>query len=271
MTNRPKIHGVIVNHNTSQFVELVIRSLFETNDMADVDLSLAVLDNGSNDSSLSSLTMYLSKHHIPLVQTGFDTEIDAEKHPATLKQFITQNKDCTHYLFLDCDIWFEEQDTIPTMVAELQNSPPSIFANQTRIYGHYAEKVIEGREGIAGEEGKSEFTWKKTHDKQPYTVSLTYRCSPVCCLVSNIPTFRKVVEVFGLNAAEIYGIGKTSTYYDTFALLTHVMATHGLSYIVSSKTVKHFTNTVWCPQWREIRDKECMRMLTRLRQLQGYA
>src|SRR5258706_4734966 len=144
------ICGVTVNHNTSHFVELMLRTLFLTNDLIGMRFEMTVLDNQSDAAHADELRAYLADQHVAFLQTGFDTSIAGEKHGVAFANFIGDHPECTHYLFLDADMWFIEPGTIPTMVAELSQAPSTTFANQARILGYYAGRVIEGRDGIAG-------------------------------------------------------------------------------------------------------------------------
>jgi len=269
MSSGAKIYAVTVNHNTSHFVELMLRSMFFTDDLSDVDLHLFVLDNGSDDAYLEPLQVFLSERNIPLIQTGFDGSLGPEKHGAAFNRFVAAYDDCTHYLFLDSDIWFVEGNTVPTMLAELLAAPPEIFANQARIYGYYAYRVIEGRDGLPGVGDVDDFpAWQVSVDGSAYTTRLARRCSPACSLVANTPLFRNVVDLIGLGRAMGFGVGR-ARWYDTFSLMTHVMATHDLSFIVSSKRVNHFTVTGYQPEARGLKDANCLTMLRELRAGRG--
>jgi hypothetical protein len=247
----------------------MLRTLFLTNDLGSIDLQVVVLDNGSNDESLAQLQTYLLSRDIPLLQTGFDGTLAPEKHGAAFDSFVGQHADCTHYLFLDSDMWFVDDDTIPTMVAELLASPPSVFANQARVYGYYAYRVIEGRDGIPGLGDVDDFpAWQVSCHGTDYSTRLQRRCSPVCSMVANTPVFRKVVDVIGLGRAMGFGVG-SARWYDTFSLMTHVMATHGLDFIVSSRRVNHFTMMGYQQEARAKKDGDCLTMLAELRAGRG--
>jgi hypothetical protein len=56
---------------------------------------------------------------------------------------------------------------------------------------------------------------------------------------------------------------------DTFSLMTLVMATNGLRFVVSSKTVNHFTETAYRPELRAKKDIDCLKMLKELRAGRG--
>jgi hypothetical protein len=269
MTASLHICGVTVNHNTSHFVELMLRTLFLTNDLTGMRFEMTVLDNQSDDAYRHQLRAYLAKQHVAFHQTGFDTGIAGEKHGVAFATFIRDHPECTHYLFLDADMWFIEPNTIATMAAELDTAPSTTFANQARILGYYAGRVIEGRDGIPGtgafdDQPPSIVTlWDRT-----YTQVVMPRCSPVCSLVANTPLLRQVVETVGLSPAYRFGVDE-AFFYDTFSLMTHVMATHNQSFIVASKTVNHFTQATYMPEHRAGKDQDCWLLLNDLRAGRG--
>jgi hypothetical protein len=264
-----RIAAATVNHNTSHFVELMLRSLYLTNDLSGIDLHVVVLDNSSDDEHLPELEAHLAQQGIGLIQTGFDNSLAPEKHGAALDAFVRAHDDCSHYLFLDSDIWFVEENTVPTMLRELLDSPPSVFANQARIYGYYAQRVIEGRDGVPGLGDVDGIPpWQVSCCGSEYSARLARRCSPACTLVANTPLFRRVVDTIGLGRAMSFQVG-TATYYDTFGLMTRVMATHGRRFIVSSRRVNHFTQTGYQPEARSTKDRDCLAMLNELRAGRG--
>lgn len=212
MRTAARIYGVTVNHNTSHFVELMLRTLYFVNDVSGIDYHMIVLDNNSDDEYLEQLKAYLSDQNIPLIPTGFDSTFAPEKHGTAFDSFVEKYDDCTHYLFLDSDMWFVEDNTIPTMLSELLESPPSVYANQARIYGYYAYRVIEGKDGVPGAGDVDGFpTWQVSCYGTDYTTRLVRRCSPVCSLVANTPVFRTVVKVIGLGRAVGFEVGSART------------------------------------------------------------
>jgi hypothetical protein len=269
MNASPRIYGVTVNHNTSQFVELLLRTLLLTTDLAGLGFEMTVLDNQSDDPHAGVLRAYLAEQRIAFVQTGFGTGIAGEKHGAALADFIRARPECSHYLFLDADIWFIEPDTLPTMLDELRDAPGRPFANQARIQGYYAGRVIEGREGIPGAgaaDGQPPQT--VTFGARSYTQVIMARCSPVCSLVANTPVFRRVVEAVGLAPAYRFGV-ESVAFHDTFSLMTQTMATHDQPFIVSSKTINHFTQAAYMPEHRATKDRDCRLLLDELRAGRG--
>ncbi|MDD5529436.1 MAG: hypothetical protein PHX21_05335 [bacterium] len=263
-----------MNHNTSMFVELMLRSLFQYNDISAFDLHITVLDNNSHDEHISALKLFMEERNIAFVQTGFDIgkRPTPAKHGEALSNFVLKNRNCTHYLFLDSDMWFIEKDTISTMLFEL-NKDLKCFAVQAKIFGFYAKRVIEGRDGyVDGNDVNKNYIFEtkmviSNEETLSFPTVVPFRCSPVCSLMKNLPIFHKVVETFGLSPIFIYGVDK-SRFYDTFGHMTHMMNTYGFHHIVSSKTINHFTETVNRPEYRGVRDKDCMRMLEELRKMQ---
>jgi len=270
MSERTRIFGVTVTHDSSDFVELMLRTLFLANDLTGIDLTLAVLDNSSGDRHRTQLESYLAERRVSLTPTGFAHYIAAEQHGAALTNFVRAQADCSHYLFLDADMWFIEAETIATMLSELRSAGAETFAVQARIHGYYLGRVYEGRDGIPGTnywEDKPA-AWPIEFERRQYANRYATRLSPVCSLVANTPLFRRAVEAVGLSQAIRFGVGEV-TYHDTFSLMTHVMATHGQEFIVSSKTVNHFSQTTYLSTERPPRDRDCALLLAELRAGRG--
>src|SRR5215510_11939007 len=116
-----------------------------------------------------------------------------------------------------------EEISFATMLHELDSAGPDVFANQARIAGYYAGRIIEGQHGIPGVGDPP--TRHTSYNGQPYITSILPRCSPVCYLVKNTPLFRRVVEIIGLTPARRLHLDR-ELYYDTFGLMTAVMRTH---------------------------------------------
>jgi hypothetical protein len=260
------IHAVTVNHNTSHFVELMLRTLFLPNPPHTFRLHVTVLDNASDDAELPALQSYLRANDISFLQTGFDSTVAAEKHGAAFEAFIREHPDCTHYLFLDSDMWFIERDTIGTMLRELGTAGDNVFANQARIAGYYAGRIIEGANGVPGY--ADTWTDTMTFESKSYPTTRMTRCSPVCALVPNTPLFRRVVQTVGLTPALRFHPG-AADYFDTFSLMTHAMAACGNEFIISSKTVNHFTQAAYMTEHRAPKDRDCLLLLDDLRNGRG--
>lgn len=272
MSNPARIAGVTVTHDSADFVELMLRTLFLTNNLSGLEFTMTVLDNSSADLHRLRLASYLGQHGIPIRPTGFAHYIAAEQHGVALSNFVRSDSDCTHYLFLDADMWFIEPDTIATMLRELGTAPANTFGVQARIFGYYLGRVYEGRDGIPGTNywEDKEAAWPIEFEGRQYANRYAPRISPVCSLIANTPLFRRLVEKVGLSQAIRFGVGEVF-YHDTFSLLAHVMATHGQAFLVSSKTVNHFGQTTYHSAERPPRDRDCSLLLEELRAGRGMA
>ena len=103
------IKAVAVNHNTSAYMELMTRSLFDRHPQdSGLHLSLHIFDNASQD-DMTDLESYAECTGIPIVQSGFTTETIHNSHGEVLRQFVLENPEATHYLFLDSDVCFLEE------------------------------------------------------------------------------------------------------------------------------------------------------------------
>src|SRR5919198_3155546 len=110
-----RIAAVAVNHNTSPYTELMLRSLFATHASVDsLCLSLNVLDNGSEDDS-APLRTYAASVGVPVLPSGFTTHAKHNTHGVVLRRFVLDHPDSTHYLFLDTDTCFSQPEAITTM------------------------------------------------------------------------------------------------------------------------------------------------------------
>lgn len=211
------IAAVTVNHNTSRYTELMVRSLL-AHHSPDMPISLTVYDNASQDNT-DDLQKLLESKQIPFRQSGFTTETMNNSHGEVLQRFVLENPDCTHYLFLDADVCFIEDNTLAAMMDEL-HAQPNAF----------------GIAPLMSWDGKTEIL-QATNQENPEVYEA--RLHPCCALVKNTPTFRSVVETIGLSATK-YLWAEREEYLDTFKLMTCVMNTHGLRHIISSHMVIHF-------------------------------
>lgn len=270
MSERARIRGVTVTHDSADFVELMLRTLFLTNNLSDLAFTMTVLDNSSGDPHRARLESYLGEHDITIRPTGFAHYIAAEQHGVALNNFVRSDPDCTHYLFLDADMWFIEPDTIATMLRELEAASANTFGVQARIFGYYLGRVYEGRDGIPGTNywEDKDAAWPIEFEDRHYANRYATRISPVCSLIANTPLFRRLVDGVGLSQAIRFGVGEV-IYHDTFSLMTRVMATHGQEFIVSSKTVNHFGQTTYLSAERPPRDRDCALLLEELRAGRG--
>ena len=73
-----KIKAVTLNHNTSAYMELMLRSLF-THHPKGLNMSLTVLDNASTD-DMSALIAYTRSKGLLIEQTGYITDTENNSH-----------------------------------------------------------------------------------------------------------------------------------------------------------------------------------------------
>ena len=215
MVKPPKIEAAVVNHNTSAFTELLLRSLFTTHP-ALPNFSLRVYDNASSDDT-SGLLAYAGQVGVPVLPSGYGLETLNNSHGDVLRTFVLQYPDCDYYLFLDADVVFVQPDTIPTMLRELEAAPDA--------FGAIPRMSWDGVQPYAGMEQNPEVYGERLH--------------PCCALVKNTPLFRQVVDAFGLMCARLLW-AEREEYLDTFKLMTKVLKTHGLRHLIASPLIIHF-------------------------------
>jgi hypothetical protein len=198
-------------------MELMLRSLFACH-AGDLPLALTIFDNASTD-DMQALRRYAASVNVSIVPSGFSLTTAHNSHGETLRRFVLEQPDCTHYLFLDADVCFVEANTLSTMLAELAQTPDA--------FGIGPRLSWDGVNEIPDEVRRA----------NPDICDA--RLHPCCALVRNTPRFRHVVEVVGLSCAR-YLWAEREEYLDTFKLMTRVMQTHGLRHVLSSALVQHF-------------------------------
>jgi hypothetical protein len=214
-----RIAAVSVNHNTSLYMELMLRSLFATHSsLEELGLSLTVLDNASEDDT-ASLRAYAAWVGVPVVPSGFPTHTKHNSHGENLRRFVLDHPDATHYLFLDADAVFSQPDAIRTLVEELDTAPDDVFA-------------IGARMG---------YPWTPAEEVKPEQFANVYerRLHPFCALFRNTPLFRRVAEHIGFHCyRSLWAEG--DQYLDTCELFCLTMRAFGYRYARSSALVGHF-------------------------------
>jgi hypothetical protein len=244
------IEAISVNHNTSPYMELMLRSLAAHHGL-DPDLTITVVDNASEDDT-SGLRAYAARMGIPIVQSGFATTSLHNSHGEILRRFVLEHPDCSHYLFLDSDVCFLADDTLTVMREELDATPEAFGIGVRMSWDGITEMPLEVRAG----------------NPDIYEA----RLHPCCALIKNTEIFRGVVREIGLSCAR-YLWAEREEYLDTCTLMTRVMRTHGLRHIISSQMVLHFfcTSYDWDPDHVKLqKDKHCAERLADLRTLDIY-
>ena len=216
-----RIAAVSVNHNTSLYVELMLRSLFATHAPAgEIGLSLTVLDNESED-DVAALRAYASRVGVPVLPSGTTIHRKNNSHGEVLRRFVLEHPDASHYLFLDADAVFSRPNAIPTMADELDAAPDDVFAIGARI--------------------ASPWEPDKHSVVEPDRIAALYerRLHPFCALFRNTPLFRRAAEHIGFSCVR-YLWADHDQYLDTNELLSVAMRTFGYRYLHSSALVGHF-------------------------------
>ncbi len=241
MDNRSSeyIQGVTVNHNTSRYTELLLRSLFARHSSG-LDLFVTIMDNRSGD-DMTNLRAFAESKGIPIIQSGFSIDTKFNSHGEILTKFVLEHPNCSYYLLLDADVCFLEQNTIDTMVAEVEG--------QKDVFGIAPRQTWDGEEEIPENMRDRVYFW---------------RLHPCCALIKNSAVFRRIVEEVGMMPIT-YWWGNEERYLDTCELMTKVMKSHGLRHVLSSKMVYHFFNVAYNPQWMEDKNRRCDALLRQFR------
>lgn len=258
-----KIQGVVVNHNTSLFTELCLRSLFAMHD-ASLDMAVTILDNNSQDNT-SQLQAYTTAQGIPFQSSGFTLETANNTHGEVMRDFILKHPDPQYYLLLDTDICFLQRDTLLTMQHELE-ADEHLFAVQARMTVNGIDELpgsgwhINANSPIALEDIVGVGSEKK------HQGLLQPRCHPGCTLIKNTAVFRRVVEHVGLSTAWLFGETQPMRgFYDTFGLTCLVMKTHDQQYSLSSAMVQHLFSVSYNDEAMEWKQRVAHEKLAHLR------
>ena len=272
MINKTHIEAVTVNHNSSLFTELMLRSLFATHE-ADFHISATVADSASSDSAdLSVLSKYLRLRDIPLRQTGFGSDRkhpgDVNTHGEILRTFVLDHPDCTHYLFVDPDVYFMAQNTLGRMLAELE-SDATAFGVVARFTADGETEVIMPSGNSTTQEPFHFMHAMRTPDGGElalgeFDAERKDRIHPFCALLRNTPVFRSIVSELGLSCTFVKA-ENCGMYFDTLGLLTSAMKTHGFRYILSSAMVLHFFSVSYEKAGIEDKRRRCLDLLEPLR------
>ena len=213
------IKAVVVNHNTSEWVELAMRSLFAFN--ADVPIELTIYDNGSTD-DVAGLRRAAERWSVPIVPSGFGIESVNNSHGEVLRRFVLDpvNADGTHFLFLDADVCFTRPGTVARLAAALTAAPDAFGAGPHMSWDGETITPLE-------------------HELAAANPALyESRLHPCCALINNSAVFRRVADLIGLSDA-VRRWPDRSQYLDTFELMTSVMRTHGQRHVVIDDLVLH--------------------------------
>ena len=140
------IRACIVNHNTSEFAELALRTLAATHGpwLSSGRLRITIMDNHSSDDGLPKLIMACDQLGAEFTRSGWpaaDTQVNS--HGDVMRGFVAAQPAATHYLFADADSYVLENDTVGRMAAEL-DADTEAWAIQARF------SWLEEHEGPGG-------------------------------------------------------------------------------------------------------------------------
>jgi GT2 family glycosyltransferase len=170
MMRRVSIAAVLVNHNTSAFAELAVRSLFVQN--PGLDMTLTVYDNGSTD-DCGGLLAAADTYGVRVVQSGFPISTPGNSHGEVLRRFVLDpaNREADQFLFLDADVCFTQPGTINTLSDTLSNHPDAFGVGPRMSW-----------------DGQSALPTEVSNNPAIYA----NRLHPCCALVCNTAVFRSV-------------------------------------------------------------------------------
>lgn len=243
-----RLRAVVANHNTSMYVEILVRTLLAAHQTGLADVSLTIVDNQSADAGVEDLVRLAHEVGAEFVPSGFGLTESPNTHGDNLSKFVLESDPCEAFLFLDSDVVVLESDTLPRMRAELASSL-GLWAVQA---SYVAAERRRGRGG-SRERGGGEHTlyWSPTysHDVdrdgagrslRVFKTTNQARCHPGFTLVRDSAAFRAVTRGFGLGAGYVLSHDPArGGWYDTFGLVTRAMETHGLDFAVSDASVHH--------------------------------
>ena len=272
------INIVLVNHNTSAFAELAVRSFYAMHGRRE-GIRFTIMDNSSQDGT-EELEAYARSVGIEFTQSGFvAAEQQVNSHGEVLRQFVLENPECEYYLLLDADVCFIEPNTVDTLVSEITEYDDvwAVHARSrratARLFGprrqpakqdvseYRSQKLVDRRKiylhcpimpklqvespGALVEPPRMNFgELDEEGRKQPLMSlvgSVKPRCEPCCTLVRNTAVFRRVADRVGFSPAWVFENAiEGAGGYDTMDLMTAVMTTHEQVYLESSSGVLHF-------------------------------
>lgn len=242
------IEAVIVNHNTSPFAELCLRTLAQVVPALDEPVAVTVMDNHSTDAGVDGLRTAAAALDAAFVLSRWPaSEAKVNTHGDVLRDFVLARPGADRYLFLDADIVFVDPDTLATMRRDLQRDPKR-WAVQAQFA--WSERARGGGSSLDIGAGDSQHLYvgfedpgSKWRTTFPVVGEGQRRCHPGCALIEGSPEFRLTAERFGFATSVVLSADTSvAGYYDTMALTSGVMSTHGLEYALSDARVVHYFN-----------------------------
>ncbi|MFD2082558.1 Glycosyltransferase, GT2 family [Actinopolymorpha cephalotaxi] len=241
-----RVQVVTVNHGTTEYADLFLRSLLAHHPDRS-ELAVLVLDNESGDVHRLDWARALG---VRIRASGWSLDASVNTHGEVLRAAVLAEPDCDAYLFADSDVCFVTDDTVGAMARELAANPgafavEAVWANEDGTVFHHRAGPPMGRSRIRESVRFAGGDWG-----EPYEFDVDYgdRVHPFCVLVRNDAPFRTTVELLGLSPAMTQCV-RGGMFWDTFGLLTQVMRTHGRVWVTSTQQVVHFAGASWQPEW----------------------
>ena len=267
----PRVEAVIVNHNTSLFAELALRSLHASIEAGPElpGLRLTVLDNHSTDSQEGLLDAVKAAGANFELSRWPAKEAQLNTHGDVLRDFVLGHPDPDYYLFIDSDIDFETQVAAQTMVDELE-ADPGLWAVQARFSSTEAREPGASLDIWAGRDyrvvlGEFDFGegWRDD-SRTAVTGTIHRRCHPGATLVRNSDLFQGLAAGIGFSSAVMIAADPAiGGFYDTFGLVSAGMGAAGYHYGLSSVRVHHFFMASYDQVHVVAREADCRRRLSR--------
>lgn len=221
------ITAICVNHNTSAYMELLLRS-YDATHARDVVTHWALYDNASSDDT-SALLAYAQARKTPIAQSGYTTDTAFNSHGHVLRQGIQANPAADYYVLLDADVVFTHADTIPRLIQLLDTHPDT-----------WAAGVCPSWDGVHQIPAEARHANPDICDA---------RLHPCCAVLRNTPLLQHLVTHIGFHTYVQHWPDRDE-YLDTCKMLTRAMQTHHMRHVVSDDImVKHYfcTSYTWDP------------------------
>ncbi len=145
---------MLVNHNTSAFAELALRSLIATHAelLASGRLRVTVVDNHSGDEGLADLRAACDELDTPFQLSAWPAGASAiNSHGDVRRDFVADHESATHFLFVDAEetpFPGQHRPRCHPALALVINS--DVFRRVADVIGLSAAMVISATEQIAG-------------------------------------------------------------------------------------------------------------------------
>jgi hypothetical protein len=266
-----RIEAAIVNHDTSPFAELALRSL-TTCATQGADLAVTVLDNHSDDEGLDGLRSAVTELGATFELTRWPRAATVtNSHGDALRDFVLGHESADAFLLVDADVVWTDPTSVRTMVDEL-GADEDRWAVQARFHWAERHRGPGASRGIwAGRPIRMQFG-SVFDDREPalgptLAGTIRPRCHPAATLVANTSVFRGVAARLGLGTGAVFSNDvEVAGFHDTLGLASHAMEAYGKRSHLSSAVVIHYFNVSYeRPELVVEKLGDCRARLARLR------